>query len=496
MIADARLGVARVAIVLVAVGVGLTAVVAPVPAAIGAIGVLGALWVLSLGPRVTALFLGSLAVILIGYAFFDRAFAYVGYAPLYVGELVLVVGGLAFLYSLDRWRPTRLHLLLLAFMAWGAIRTIPYIPQYGVDALRDAVGWLYAAYAIFLSTILLPEQFGQLLRLVRRVIPWFLVWVPVAGLIDAAIRDQLPEIPGTNVPILTFKGGDAAVLLAGVAAFVLLGLYNRVEPRPRFAEPVLWVVWLAGAGVVSIVNRGGMVATSAVLFVLLFVRQSSRWLGLAFTVALLFAVGLAINPRVDLGTGREFSFNQIAENVGSIVASEDPALQGTKDFRLRWWGAIVSYTVDGPYFWTGKGYGVNLADDDGFQPTEDRSLRSPHNSHVEVLARMGVPGLVLWILFQVAFAGAMLSAAARARAAGRTLWVQVIGWLFVAWAAAMINASFDPYLQGPQGGIWYWAIVGLGLAAIRAVREDAPEPLPEPPPSPGSDPVRLAPAGS
>ena len=27
------------------------------------------------------------------------------------------------------------------------------------------------------------------------------------------------------------------------------------------------------------------------------------------------------------------------------------------------------YTVFGDYFWTGKGFGINLADDDGFQTT-------------------------------------------------------------------------------------------------------------------------------
>jgi len=35
----------------------------------------------------------------------------------------------------------------------------------------------------------------------------------------------------------------------------------------------------------------------------------------------------------------------------------------------------------------------------------------------------------------------------------------------------MANASFDPYLQGPQGGIWFWSAVGLGMAAMRAAGE-------------------------
>ena len=81
----------------------------------------------------------------------------------------------------------------------------------------------------------------------------------------------------------------------------------------------------------------------------------------------------------------------------------------------------------------------------------------------------------------------MLRAANRARADGRTFWVQVIGWLFVAWAAGLADATFDPYLQGPQGGILFWSTIGLGLVAVRAVNEDAPDPWaeePEPAPAP------------
>jgi hypothetical protein len=83
----------------------------------------------------------------------------------------------------------------------------------------------------------------------------------------------------------------------------------------------------------------------------------------------------------------------------------------------------------------------------------------------------------------------MIRAANRARAEGRAFWVQVIGWLFVAWAAGLANATFDPYLQGPQGGILFWSVMGLGLVAIRAVHEGTPDPLvEEPTPAPAAAP--------
>ena len=30
----------------------------------------------------------------------------------------------------------------------------------------------------------------------------------------------------------------------------------------------------------------------------------------------------------------------------------------------------------------------------------------------------------------------------------------------------MANASFDVFIEGPMGGIWFWTIYGIGLAAM------------------------------
>jgi hypothetical protein len=33
--------------------------------------------------------------------------------------------------------------------------------------------------------------------------------------------------------------------------------------------------------------------------------------------------------------------------------------------------------------------------------------------------------------------------------------------------AAFINGSFDVYIEGPQGGVWFWSVIGFGVAAMR-----------------------------
>ncbi|MBI3745842.1 MAG: O-antigen ligase family protein [Chloroflexi bacterium] len=173
-------------------------------------------------------------------------------------------------------------------------------------------------------------------------------------------------------------------------------------------------------------------------------------------------------PRPPSAKGRPATLGQVIDNILSVFgSSSDAGLEGSKQFRLEWWGTIVNYTVFGNYFWTGKGFGVNLADADGFQATADHSLRAPHSSHFTVLARMGVPGFVLWVLLQAAFGLGLLWALRALRRAGDARLAAAAGWLLAYWIAMMVDTSFDPYLEGPQGGIWFWVVFGMGLVVIR-----------------------------
>jgi hypothetical protein len=175
-------------------------------------------------------------------------------------------------------------------------------------------------------------------------------------------------------------------------------------------------------------------------------------------------------PALDWQTPRSATTTQWWENITSIFFGSNSAqLEGTKNFRLAWWTDIVHYTFEGPYFWQGKGFGINLADADGFQVTADGSLREPHNSDMSILARMGVPGFLLWILLQAGFALLLLRALLAYRRVGDKELAAVSAWVLVFWTAIMVNTSFDPYLEGPQGGIWFWALFGLGLVLIRLV---------------------------
>jgi O-antigen ligase/polysaccharide polymerase Wzy-like membrane protein len=412
------------------------------------------------------LFLVAAGVLLAGYAFLGRSFAYLGVAPVYVGEIVLALAALVTIRTANRqW--LKLELLIVAFMVWGLARTLPFIASDGIDALRDGVLWGYALFALALSVTVRREHFERMRRPYSFLIPLFIAWVGVSAVLTFA--QALPTIPGTNVTIIYFKGGDMGVHLAGTIAFLIAGLWPGSPGAASLLVTVLLPLWLLSVAVAGSLNRGGLFSALSGWSAAMFIRPPTRWWSAIAVAALLFATAAVIDPDLDIGRARVVSVDQILTNVGSVLMNTGEAdLDATRDFRLRWWNDIVGYTIGGPYFWTGKGFGVNLADDDGYQVKTDGSLRAPHNTHLTVLARMGVPGLVIWLLLLFGFGIQLVRAFLASRKAGATFWCRIDAWLFAYWVAMLVNTSFDPYLEGPQGGIWFWAVMGLGFAAMRA----------------------------
>lgn len=422
-------------------------------------------------------FLAFFSLVLGGYALGSKGFAYFGVSPIYIGEISLFFGLFALwhTHALRRLLHAPLIRVLLAFMAFGAIRTLPYVRQYGLDALRDGVLWGYGLFSIVLAGILLskPERIWWLVGRYRRFVPIFLVGAPLVWLTTVLMDSiahwtgiQVPSWPGTDVPIIHAKAGDMLVHLGGVAAFMAVGLAGETK-RYR-------VVLLAlGVGLTAL-SRGGLLAFSLAFMMAFASRPRSRN---AWSMVLFFSGVVATLAVTNLhvrfpGNDRDISFQQLTDRVKSTAGSDaDQDLENTKAWRLAWWATIVSYTFGGEYRWGGKGYGINLATDDGFQSSDDDSLRSPHNASMTVLARSGVIGLALWLLLHGAWCVSMVRAMVDARRQQAREWYALFAFLIAYWLALLANGSFDVFLEGPPGGIWLWSVIGVGIAAQLVYRE-------------------------
>jgi O-antigen ligase len=430
--------------------------------------------------RLAHVFLRVLWALLVIYAVLGKGGAYLNVGGIFVGEMVLALGLLAaMLGTVIAAVPRRSWLVwgVVAFGLWGAARTVPYISRFGTDALRDAVVWGYAAFALIVAGGLLRTGWtARALEVFRSWLLWIPLWVPVLWALSKFGGNRLPMAPGTNIPLLYFKAGDAAFHLAAVAAFVLLGMHRPTGSDRTWLAPGSWVwwgAWLIGFAIVGAVARGSMLAIILGGGTVMALRPSTRLWRPALASVALGAAFVVSGIRVEARNGRFLSADDMISQVRSIGGSQVSGdRNATAQWRLEWWRTIVDYTIHGPYFWTGKGYGVNLATADGFVvgDADHAPLRSPHNGHLTILARSGVPGAVLWLLLQAGFAAALIAAYRKAAYTRADSWARVNLWILACWVTFLANAAFEVSLEGPQGGIWFWSLFGLGLAVLEVQR--------------------------
>lgn len=416
-----------------------------------------------------------IGILLLGYMLLDKGFAHLSIGSVYVGEIFLSAALLPFLFA-PNVRPLVVRpqaWAVLALVAWCFYRTVPYLDDYGVDALRDAVLYGYSLFGMLVASYAAEKTTLEAIVVLFHRISGALMLFLLLGLL---LIGSNPETASGETHWFSLKPGDVGVHLSGILAFALTGWRDRLLPRQRdplwrkVSDAAFWAGWLALVAWSVTISRGAllaMVVSGLVAPVFGFGRRRLV-VGAGILLVLMSLAGVA-SFKVERDR-RDISLDQIIENTLSIVDPDSGSgdLESNTSWRLEWWNEIFNYTLYGDYFWTGKGFGINLFTDDRGEIAIDESLRSPHNGHLTFLARSGVPGVALWSVFLLSFIVALWRRAKALQAAGLPQWAAVNVWILSYWIAAVVNATFDVYLEGPQGGIWFWSLSGLGLAALTA----------------------------
>lgn len=423
-----------------------------------------------------------MCLILLGYSLFGKGFAYLGIPPVFVGEVVLLLGFLVFLSSGSQLAVcASLPIVLIAIsIIITLFRTLPYVTVYGIDALRDSVVVIYGAFAFIILAIMLanPVRINGILASYARFCLIFVFFAPLLLFISSFALGSIPNHWAANVPIVQLRAGEAAVHLTGVAIFAAAGFIRT---------SLLWkLLVVIGVAIAAAAARAALLAFF-IPFIIAVIAYGQLRLLLRYVIfgAVALSLILTIGSQLDLQLegsshhGRTPTISQIAENVSSLfVENDDESLDGTANWRLEWWSTIIDYTVFGPKFWTGRGYGINLSESDGFADGETGGsarpgqppTRSPHNAHMTVLARSGVPGFVLWCSVLIGWYIALMNAFLLARRRGEVQWARFFIFIACYGLAFLINASFDVALEGPMQGIWFWCLFGFGLGAAMIYR--------------------------
>ena len=428
-------------------------------------------------------YLSILGLTLFGYALLGRGFSYLGKPPVYVGEFILALGSIALVLKPNaKILRSPITWLLLLLMIIGSLGTISFLGTYGTDALRDAVLWGYGFFAILTASFFLRlNTIWDVVFVYQRWIPRLLVCIPIGMVLFYMANDIIPRWPTSNVPVLNPKGGDIAVHLSGALSFIILGLnrFSGCEKKSmnEVTEWVLWIVLIIGCLTV-LTGRAAILTILSTSILILVIRPTIRWAKPIILLILLVIGFIVFNFKISLSGERSISTETITKAVQSIFNTTGISYyDGPRQWRLDWWKRIIDYTVFGEYFWTGKGYGINLANDDGFQVFEffyEQPLRSPHNSHLTFLARSGLPGFLAWIALQIVFCTSLFRAYRKATKSRRHDWAILNLWVLAYWFAFMVNATFDVFLEGPQGGIWFWCVFGFGIALTEVQRYGYP----------------------
>ena len=419
-------------------------------------------------------FLGGM---LVGYAILGKGFAYLGVPPLYIGEVAFGTGLLVLLSNgrLLGLATTGPGILLTVAIFWVVSRTVPYIRPYGFDALRDSVVIVYGVFAFVLISLLLEDcaRVPIIIRWYGRLLNLFGSAIPFTFLSSWYLSDYLPKWPGGTIPLFEVRPGEAAVHLTGVAVFGVVGLRKI---KLTVAAPLIGGLVMVGA-----LSRGPMLAELIPIAAATIAIGKFRQFSLAVVISLgLFGAAYVIEPfffqyvPAESSDERSISTRQVIDNVLSTVGQSGDHSESTKEWRLRWWDIIVEDTTHGPNFWTGRGFGRNIAEEDGFgrhvSPSGSPPLRSPHDVHATMLARAGVPGLLLWLGFVISWFWMIGRAAMDARRLRQRDWLAVFVFVACYVMSILINASFDVALEGPMLGIWFWCLIGFGIGSVMVFR--------------------------
>ncbi len=426
-----------------------------------------------------------LGVLLAGDMLGDKGFAYlhVPGTPIFVGEVALAVIAVYLIrfYPIndDRLR-SPVRLILVVFLLYSAARTLPYLGQYGLDALRDASQWYYGILAFFVADYVRRRGIGPIVGWFGRILPWFVLWAPISLVLSQALTS--PLVPDSDVPVTAHRGSNTSVLLTAVLGFMWMldEADSGISRRQRAVLTAVSGLFLVVAG---IQNRGGLLAAIAGLgLVYWYARSEQRhFVGiictLVFIVALIFSV---TDMRVSFfSNARDISAEQLVENLVSVVNPDAVAtsgdLVGNSSWRLDLWSEIFrDVNLNSPVL--GKGYGISLGEEYGFEGAAETDLRSAHNSHMTIFARSGYLGVGLWLLLWVIWFIAMMRSRLALAARGRDVEASVAVVAMACALAVLINAVFDPSIEGPPVSAWIWSIFGLGLGLMLLSRPDSTAP--------------------
>jgi O-antigen ligase len=404
---------------------------------------------------------------LVGYIVGNRGFAQLYLAnalPLLPAELVLLIGAtvLAVQSAFRRELPFRrdgLNLGILFWMIVGVGRLLLDLRLYGFNALRDFALVYYAAF-FFLAQDAAKNPAAR-----RYLINCLLIGCVALAVAQIPYREFpdffLERLTVRGVPFIYYKGDLIGIFMAVGAVLFFL----RWEERRRISSLLISLGLIAATLATN--NRASMLSLGVATLLL---AAGGRWrfsfvqggVGIFAVVVILLAADVSDSAWQNTPLyGFYERIVSITDPLGqNSYSGEDTSYKGDNNlFRSVWWRNVFDETVEeNPYL--GLGFGHDLADRfvrEYFPDSaEEFSTRSPHNVLLTIFARMGLLGLIPFLVI-------VGSLARRSYRAVRANSLTPMGLWCGCWII-LISACFGVVLEGPMGAVVFWTMLGLAHA--------------------------------
>lgn len=321
-----------------------------------------------------------------------------------------------------------------------------------IDVIRDSFIFQYGWFA-FIIFLYQEEQtyiWDRLLKIYR--------WFPIVGFCIFLAQFFVPSLSEYalfgNIPLVLYKYGDMGVHLL-ISSILLLIYSDKISSK---IVGLLLVFIVLDFFIIAAYSRAGAITYVIGLFCFLYFNKDMvlktrtrfvmKWLPLVMLIVIPFYVSIQVNENFQ---GRSIGFEQIKDNFGSIIgAGVNVNSENNVTWRLIWWAKIIDYSFSPTGAFIGKGLGMSLADSDGILSVDDE-LRSPHNFHLNIMARFGFILFLIWTYWMYLII--------------KPIFNKQLGTLSLAISciimAFLFNASFDVFLEGPMGAMPFWTWVGL-----------------------------------
>jgi O-antigen ligase len=406
-----------------------------------------------------------ICALILGYAFAGKGFAYITpVEPLYIGEIVWIIGMLGYIYRLSKGAPilpSWLHIMIVLWMITVGLYLLHGYPIYGNLAIRDSAIGYYAMFAFYAYAVFVRNDIDRFFGYILKAAILF-ACIGLILVLTGAYEKIISLSPIIKLYFNPHPDAFLPLVAAGGMYCLLEGIRNKSILRI-----------LAGIVIVLLLFTTKTAGIFCFFILMAYLIVFGRRTDLIITSAVacvLAVIGIGILFTIDSYELNKLILNN--EHLDSFNAGGTTAVKSsnTTDWRIAWWQTIYEDTMqESPIFGLGLGGDITSHFLQSYMridlnaPETGNIVRYPHNVILTIFGRMGIVGLLVFLAFLASLSRVLIKSIRlqindTSDAGKYTLLAQLI--VIAGIANGLVQATYEI----PFGAITHWFCIGYVMA--------------------------------